>query len=195
MKFSKVALAIGLSMAMVSGFANAGVDDPTDSTDTGNTTETTAAAGGQGHGTVHFKGEIIDAPCSISPETADQTVDLGQIASAQLENKGKSTPVPFTIELQNCKIDEGQTTVTATWSGTADSHNSSAWGITGSASGASIMLRDASEKDIVLGQETSPTTLAADSTTIAMSAYLQGNGENVVPGTFTGVADFVMNYQ
>ncbi|MGO2156964.1 MAG: fimbrial protein, partial [Serratia proteamaculans] len=27
-------------------------------------------------GTISFKGSIIDAPCSITPETADQTVNL-----------------------------------------------------------------------------------------------------------------------
>ena len=37
---------MGLSMAMVSGFANAAAS---------------GTVGGQGHGTVHFKGEIIDS--------------------------------------------------------------------------------------------------------------------------------------
>lgn len=180
MKLSKVAMAMGLSMALVSGFANAAASGTT--------------AGGQGHGTVHFKGEIIDAPCSIAPESADQTVDLGQVSNSALANKGSSTPVPFDIKLQNCDISTIKT-VTATWSGTPDAHMQTAWGITGTASGAAIVLRDASEKQIELGKETSPTTLTADNTTIAMSAFLQGDGEPVVPGAFTGVADFVLAYQ
>lgn len=181
MKLSKVALAMGLGMALVSGFANAAASD----------TATTTA---QGHGTVHFKGEIIDAPCSISPESADQTVDLGQVSNSALANKGTSEPVSFDIKLQNCDISTYKT-VTATWSGTPDQNMKSAWGITGTASGAAIILRDASEKDIKLGEETASTTLTADDTTIAMSAYLQGDGETVVPGAFTGAADFVLSYQ
>ena len=184
MKLSKVALAMGLGMALVSGFANAAPSG----------TATPSAAGGQGHGTVHFKGEIIDAPCSIAPESADQTVDLGQVSNSALANKGTSTPVPFDIKLQNCDISTFKT-VTATWSGTPDVNMQTAWGITGTASGAAIVLRDASEKQIKLGEETSPTTLTADNTTIAMSAFLQGDGEPVVPGAFTGVADFVLAYQ
>lgn len=181
MKLSKVALAMGLGMALVSGFANAAASG-------------TASVGGQGHGTVHFKGEIIDAPCSISPESADQTVDLGQVSNSALANKGTSTPVPFEIKLQNCDIST-YSTVTATWSGTPDQNMTSAWGITGTASGAAIVLRDASEKEIELGKESAPTTLTADDTTIAMSAFLQGDGATVVPGAFTGAADFVLSYQ
>lgn len=180
MKLSKVALAMGLSMALVSGFANAAASG--------------SSVGGQGHGTVHFKGEIIDAPCSIAPESVDQTVDLGQVSNSALANKGTSTPVPFGIKLQNCDISTYKT-VTATWSGTPDQNMTTAWGITGTASGAAIVLRDSSEKQIELGKETSPTTLTADNTTISMSAYLQGDGAPVVPGAFTGVADFVLAYQ
>ncbi|MBM7016684.1 fimbrial protein [Enterobacter cloacae] len=180
MKLSKVALAIGLGMALVSGFANAASSGTT--------------VGGQGHGTVHFKGEIIDAPCSIAQESVDQTVELGQVSSAALKNGGTSTPVSFSIDLQNCDISTIKT-VTATWSGTPDTNLQTAWGISGTASGAAIILRDASEKEISLGQETSPTTLTADNTTIAMSAFLKGDGNTVVPGAFTGVADYVLSYQ
>ncbi|WP_270655257.1 fimbrial protein [Enterobacter bugandensis] len=179
MKFSKVALAMGLGMALISGFANAAASGTT---------------GGAGHGTVHFKGEIIDAACSIAPESADQTVDLGQISNSSLKNNGTSSPVAFNIKLQNCDISTYKT-VKATWSGTEDANKSGIWGITGTASGAGIVLRDASEKPIVLGTETAATTLTANDTTIAMSAYLQGDGSTVVPGAFTGAADFVLAYQ
>lgn len=187
MKLSKVALAMGLGMALVSGFANAAPSGTTPPAASG-------TVGGQGHGTVHFKGEIIDAPCSIAPESADQTVDLGQVSNSALKDGGTSTPVPFDIKLQNCDISTYKT-VKATWSGTPDVNMQTAWGITGTASGAAIILRDASEKEIALGQETSPTTLTADNTTIAMSAFLKGDGQPVVPGAFTGVADFVLSYQ
>lgn len=43
-----------------------------------------AAPANQGHGKVKFKGEIVDAPCSISADSIDQTVDLGQIANSVL---------------------------------------------------------------------------------------------------------------
>jgi type 1 fimbria pilin len=180
MNISKIALALGLGMCVVSGTANAAASG--------------ANSGGQGHGTVHFKGEIIDAPCSIDPNSADQSVDLGQVSNSALANKGKSTPVPFEILLRNCDISTYKT-VTATWSGTPDVNMPTAWGITGTASGAAIIIRDASEKEIELGKASAPTTLTADNTTIAMSAFLQGDGQTVVPGVFTGAADFTLTYQ
>lgn len=54
MKLNKTILAAGL----VLGFASM------------------ANAADQGHGTVTFTGSIIDAPCSIAPESIDQTVNL-----------------------------------------------------------------------------------------------------------------------
>ena len=190
MKLSKVALAMGLSMVMFAGFANAA----TSGTETPGEQETGQSLGGQGHGSVHFKGEIIDAPCSIAPASADQTVDLGQISSSALKNNGVSTPVSFDIQLQNCDI-ETYKTVSVVWSGTPDENAPEYWGITGTAAGASVVLRDASAKEIKLGEETAATTLTADNATIAMSAFLRGNGEDVVPGSFTSVADYVLNYQ
>ena len=184
MKFSKIALAMGFGLVMASGLANADADTPAQ----------TPTAGSQGHGTVHFKGEIIDAPCSISPDTADQTVDLGQVSNSALNKKGKSVPVPFNIKLQNCDVSTYKT-VTATWGGTPDVNMPTAWGITGTASGAAIVLRDASEQDIAMGKASAATALVANNTTIAMSAYLQGDGAEVVPGAFTGAADFVLAYQ
>lgn len=185
MKLSKIALVMGISMTLISGFANAE-----------EASSTTVAAGNAGHGTVHFKGEIIDAPCSISPDSADQTVDLGQVSTASLKDGGESAPVAFSIKLQNCSISD-KSTVTATWSGTEDTNQTGVWGITGTASGAGIILRDASEKQIKLGAETAKTTLTANDTTIAMSAFLKGDGDkiDVVPGAFTGAADFVLAYQ
>ncbi|MDW7590685.1 fimbrial protein [Providencia sp. 2023EL-00965] len=66
-----------------------------------------AVESNQGHGKVTFKGEIIDAPCSISSDSIDQTVDLGQIANSVLANGGASSPKQFTIELEDCVFPAG----------------------------------------------------------------------------------------
>lgn len=34
-------------------------------------------------GTVHFRGEIIDSTCEVTPETKDQVVDLGKVNRLQ----------------------------------------------------------------------------------------------------------------
>ena len=54
-------------------------------------------------GTVHFVGELVNAACAVSTDTADQTVDLGQHRTARLAKAGDaSTAVPFNIQLVDC---------------------------------------------------------------------------------------------
>ena len=54
-------------------------------------------------GTVHFKGEIVDAACAVSLNSFDQIVSLGQVRTAKLANDAdKSAPVGFDIELSDC---------------------------------------------------------------------------------------------
>lgn len=82
MKLNKIVMALVLAFSTVSG----------------------AQAADQGHGKVTFTGSIIDAPCSITPQSIDQTVDLGQISKEALLSGGKSTPRNFSIGLENCSF-------------------------------------------------------------------------------------------
>ncbi|HIE9359440.1 TPA: type 1 fimbrial major subunit FimA [Klebsiella quasipneumoniae subsp. similipneumoniae] len=54
-------------------------------------------------GQVHFKGEVVNAACAIDAGSMDQTVQMGQVRTAQLNAAGKtSTPVGFEIKLVDC---------------------------------------------------------------------------------------------
>ncbi|MGQ5793293.1 fimbrial protein [Serratia sp. IR-2025] len=156
-------------------------------------------AADQGHGKVTFTGSIIDAPCSISPETVEQTVDLGQISSAALKNSGKSTPKQFSIDLENCSFGEGEDVankVSATFTGMASAANNGLLGITGTATGASVAITDGSGELITLGEATATQTLQDGNNTLSFSAYVQGDGASAVitEGDFQAVADFTLAY-
>ena len=188
MKLSKLAVAMGLGMSLVCGVANAG------GTASGTVTP---ATGDQGHGHVTFTGSIIDAPCSVSPESSDMEVPLGEVASSALKDGGESKPVTFNIQLQGCDVVTGKS-VQVTWGGASDANASAAdnmLGISGNASGAGIKLKDASAKEVVLGTPTTAQKLLSGNNIIMMSAYLKGDGQTVVPGDFTGSADFTLSYQ
>ncbi len=47
-------------------------------------------AANQGQGVINFKGTVIDAPCGIAQESADQTINFGQISKAHLNADGIS---------------------------------------------------------------------------------------------------------
>jgi type 1 fimbria pilin len=153
----------------------------------------------QGHGTVTFKGSIIDAPCSIKPDSVDQTVDLGQVSNVALKDGGQSTPRPFTIKLENCdlvSVDPGKNNnVSLTFTGMESSAKDGLLGITGTAKGAGIAITDGSGQNITLGQPSKAQQLQNGDNTLSFSAYLKGNDPDIKPGDFQSVADFTLAYQ
>lgn len=156
-----------------------------------------ANAADQGSGTVTFNGSIIDAPCSINPDSVDQTVDLGEISQASLANLGTSTPRNFSINLENCDLTD-KTKVGITFNGSPDSVNSDLLGITGTAKGAGIVITDGSGSPIKLSVPSTYRALGAGANTLVYSAYLQGNSAtagSVKPGSFSSVANFTLAYQ
>jgi len=182
MNFKKTCLALTVALC-VSAAANAEVKD-------------------QGHGTVTFKGSIIDAPCSITPETVDQTVYLGEVSNSALKNGGQTKPKNFFIKLENCDLittEEGKNnTVSITFTGASSVGDTKLLGITGTAKGAGIAITDGAGKLIELGKPSSVQTLGNGDNTLNFAAYLQGStaeGTVITPGAFFSVADFTLAYQ
>ena len=162
-----------------------------------------AAVKDQGHGKVTFKGTINEAPCSISPDTVDQTVDLGMVSNKTLAGGGKSKPQNFQLKLESCDLDTLKT-VSTTFSGSKSTGNPNLLGITGSASGASIAITDGNGDLIKLGAASPGRGVQNGDNTMQFSAYLQGDVKSleegslepvIVPGEFTSVADFTLAYQ
>lgn len=176
MKLNKIMLAVVMAMG-VSSFAANAVD--------------------AGHGKVTFKGSIIDAPCSIDPDSIDQTVQLGQISNVALKDGGSSSPKNFEIRLENCTLSTAKT-VTTTFTGAKGVNG---LGVTGTAKGASIVITDGKGAAIELGKATDAQGIQDGKNTLSFSAYLKGDGKtaagaaiDVVPGDFTGIADFTLAY-
>jgi len=54
-------------------------------------------------GDVHFAGQVVDAACSVSADSRDQTVEMGQIRNTEFTSLGDwEDPVPFQIKLEDC---------------------------------------------------------------------------------------------
>ena len=177
MKFNKIVVVLGLGAVMLAGAANA------------------ASAKDQGHGTITFKGSIIDAPCSITADTANQTVDLGEVSNVALKNKQTSTPKPFYIQLEQCDVSTLKS-VSTTFTGASDASDADMLGITGSASGAGIVITDGSGTPVKLGTASAAQVLGNGSNKLSFSAYLKSDGaSSVTAGDFTSTADFTLAYQ
>lgn len=192
MKLNKLASVLVISMGMFAAGAYAAAD--------------------QGSGKVTFTGSIIDAPCSIDPESSNQEVNLGQVAKSQLDQNGTSTPQNFEILLKNCTltettVDDPQNpddptrvgtapSVTVTFGGSPALPDDNTWfGITGTATGAGVVITDGASNKIPVGGTTAARELIEGDNTLGFSAYLQGLGGNIETGDFQSIADFTLAYE
>ncbi|WP_168443793.1 fimbrial protein [Photobacterium damselae] len=171
-----------------------------------------------GSGVVKFTGEILDAPCSIAPESADQTINMGQISNRELELGGKSQAHPFSIKLENCAIGINagpkedrkwiptSGSATFTFSGGSSHTNSSFWGglfgkrlfaVTGSAKGVGLSLESPSGEHITNNSSFDPIKIQQGDNTITFNSYIQAIDKkkgSVTPGDFQSVINFTINY-
>lgn len=87
-------------------------------------------------GSVHFKGEVVNAACAVDAGSVDQTVQLGQVRAAKLATAGStSTAVGFNINLNDCDTSVA-TKASVAFSGTAiSSSNNTVLALQSSAAG------------------------------------------------------------
>lgn len=79
MKLSNIASTVIATLALVAGAAHA---------------DAVSVNGG----TVHFKGELVNAACSVNTDSSEQTVNLGQYRTAKFTKVGDTTSnIPFNI--------------------------------------------------------------------------------------------------
>ncbi|MDQ8061171.1 fimbrial protein [Escherichia coli] len=156
-----------------------------------------AHAANQGQGVVNFKGTVIDAPCGIAPESADQTIDFGQISKTHLENSGISVKKDVDIKLVNCDLSGGEKKVKVTFSGRSlgDGTELGTAGNTGTA----IKMSAADGSFVKFDGATSVGSynLKTGDNTMRYSAWVQkaSTASSVTEGAFTAVANFNLTYE
>lgn len=142
-----------------------------------------AAATTVNGGTVHFKGEVVNAACAVDAGSVDQTVQLGQVRTASLAQEGAtSSAAGFNIQLNDCDtnvaskaavaflgtaIDVGHTNVLALQSSAA-----------GSATNVGVQILDRTGAALTLDGATfsSETTLNNGTNTIPFQARYFATG-------------------
>lgn len=151
-------------------------------------------------GTVHFKGEVVNAACAVDAGSVDQTVQLGQVRSAKLAASGQtSSPVGFNIQLNDCDTTVSQQAAVA-FSGTAVESNNTVLALQSSAAGGATNVG-------VQILDRTGTALALDGATFGAATTLN-DGTNIIPfqaryyatgtataGTANADATFKVQYQ
>lgn len=183
MELKKIVLGVALAMG-VTTFAQAAGEPvaPTAPTD-------------QGSGSVTFHGAIIDAPCSISSKTVNQTVEMGSISNVALANGGKSTMKSFSIDLEQCNLTDKYKTVTVTFNGNPGPipESMTIQGITGAA----LVLVDGNNKKVEMNKPAGLKTLSNGSNQLEFTTYVQGDAtaDTIDLGEFNTTAGFTLAYQ
>lgn len=179
MKMIKTVMAGAVAMALVSFGAN---------------------AANQGQGVVNFKGTVIDAPCGIAPESADQSIDFGQISKAHLKNGGISVKKDLDIKLVNCDFTDpaaAKKTVSVTFSGTPVNGHTDELGTAGD-TGTAVVV-SASDGSLVKFDGVTPsnaTQLQEGDNTLKYTTWVKksSTANDVKEGDFTAVANFKLAY-
>lgn len=158
-----------------------------------------AHAADKGHGKITFTGTIIDATCSIDAESLDQTKELGAISMKQLDGGGKSSPIDFDIKLHDCSTATLKN-ATVSFNGVAGDSTAGldgALAVTGQGSGVGVVITDMGG-NVIKPNVASPEMVLNDGDNdLLFQAYVQGSSvaNAVVPGTFSSVANFMMDYK
>jgi type 1 fimbria pilin len=151
--------------------------------------------------TLNIHGRIIDQPCVVSPESADQSVDMGVVDVRELYTTGASVQVPFIIRLTNCKPGIFRM-AKVTFTGAADQQISGGLAFSaGSAKGAGIRLYDVSQAPLDLGVPSRGYILGGSTENeLQFFARVEGHpdaiaAKNIKPGDYTAVANFIVSYE
>ena len=161
-----------------------------------------ANAAPQGQGKVTFNGTVVDAPCGIDAQSADQSIEFGQVSKVLLNNGGSSTPKNFDIKLTDCDVTNYKNagkmgTVSLTFSGVqaAGTDMLQTVGTTNTA----ILVTDPNGKPVKFdgATPTDASTLVDGDNTIHFTALVKKDtsGNDVAEGAFSAVANFNLTYQ
>lgn len=170
------------------------------SPDPGVATNASAATTVNG-GTVHFKGEVVNAACAVNMNSVDQTVLLGQVRSATLGSDGKTSgSVGFTIQLDDCDLTTGPTqSAKIIFSGTPVTGKTNVLALQNSASGAAtnvgIQILDSKGQPVELNSDAaSEYTLTDGTNKIPFQARYYATGQ-ATAGIANADATFKVQYQ
>ncbi len=157
-----------------------------------------AASAFAADGQVNFKGEIIDAACTVVNNVSNPLdVTLGQVAKTAFTGAGSTaSATKFTLQLKNCP--ETVTSATVKFDGAAVTGDNSVLALTtetGVATGVGIQLSDASSAVLPLFTASTVYPLVSTGTNnLDFVARYVATSATVTAGPANSVASFTVNY-
>lgn len=152
-------------------------------------------------GTVHFKGELVNAACAVSTTSDNQIVELGQYRTAKFTKVGDtSTAIPFSIVLNDCDSDVAET-ASVSFSGQSAESNPGLLAINAgnatAAGGVGIEILDRTSTPLPPNGTTfsGAQTLNNGVNVLPFSARYKATAATVTAGQANADATFIMKYE
>ncbi|WP_368749896.1 fimbrial protein BcfA [Klebsiella aerogenes] len=148
-------------------------------------------------GTVNFVGQVVDAACSVSSDSVDQTVTLSQVRTAKLTTAGMlaNQKEDFKIKLEDCDTTVSQNAAVI-FNGQEDSTQAGSLANTagaGAATNVALQLYGPDGNVLNLGDTSSTVTLIDGENTIPLSVDYIATGQ-ATAGNVAATATFNMVY-
>lgn len=152
------------------------------------------AHAGNGNGTVHFTGEIIDSTCEVTAPTQTQTVDLGKVNKSAFSGAGSTASVQaFQIDLENCP--DTYKKATARFDGTEDGDGYLKLNA-GGATGVAVAIYNRADNTLLklYNQSVSADIDADGKATLPFMARYIATSATVTPGVANADSEFSITY-
>lgn len=185
-----------LALAAVAFISNPAVADE-------NETETAPPVSVAG-GTLQMQGSVVNTPCAIDNDSASQSVALGQLRTAELNDKNNvSSPVDFAIKLIGCAVDT-YSKASVTFSGNTLAGNPMALAPIGTQANSTVakgigiqILQDGKAVQVDGEKATTAKPLNSGNSDLKFQAqYIAlGAATEVTPGAANANVSFTVNYQ
>lgn len=146
---------------------------------------------------IRIHANLLSNTCAVSPNTREQTVNLGTWASRQFfaGPTPETTPIKFNIELTNCGA--AAKGINITFNGNTDNNNSELFALnaTSTAANVGVRIRDENSQKIIPGVKTSLHTLSGNNEkTLTFYGQYVATDSFVTPGTANADVTFEMEY-
>ncbi|HEM8293620.1 fimbrial protein [Providencia vermicola] len=138
-----------------------------------------------------FKGMITVSTCNIVVGDDNQTVDMGQISSAELDARGQSAPIFFAIQLYGCSSSDK--IVKTLFEQSEGGANGSIIPVNG-VSGIGLTLQDGAGNPIYLNQSSKGQKIQAGDNVLLYSVRLVKTGV-IQAGSYSRLLHYTLSYE
>ncbi|MGG7779868.1 fimbrial protein [Klebsiella aerogenes] len=147
---------------------------------------------------LQFSGTLVADPCTVAPDDENIDVEITDIIDKYLYINTRTHSKPFSIHLQDCDVETGETVVTR-FEGTESTELPGYLAMTDASIGAAVGIEESDGTFLGINKNSRAVQLSDGSVGVNFKAFVEGEPEaiknkTVKLGEFTAVATFFLVY-